>query len=246
MKGEIKIGVLALQGDFREHKQMLESAYDQCVSTDRFYADFDLVVDEIRYAEQIDQIDALIIPGGESTAIARLTDDGREPIFSAIQQRASLDAECPMPVYGTCMGSIFLAREIEGSSQGRLALMDICVRRNAFGPQKKSFEQEIAISDLNLGLDLDLAAQKQDQDQDYNAVFIRAPMIIKCGPEVQVLATIEAMDQKGICMARQKNLLVSTFHPELTDDIRVHKYFLEMVKSAKCSASTSSNFCRSS
>lgn len=233
MKDEIKIGVLALQGDFREHKHMLESAFEQCQLVDPSYTDFDLVVDEIRYAHQIEQIDALVIPGGESTAIARLTDDGREPIFSAIQQRAALDAEHPMPIYGTCMGSIFLAREIEGSSQGRLALMDICVRRNAFGPQKKSFEQEIAIDGLT-------------EDQDYNAVFIRAPMIVKTGPEVQVLASIEAMDQKGICMARQKNLLVSTFHPELTEDIRVHRYFLEMVKSAKCLASTSSNFCRSS
>lgn len=187
------IGVLALQGDFAEHKEMLEQLGADAM--------------EIRRAEELDQIDGLIIPGGESTAIDRLTGGGSAPIFAAIQSKI----QAGMPVYGTCMGSIFLAKDIEGSTQGRLAAMDIKVRRNAFGPQRFSFERTLHIPALG--------------ETPLVAVFIRAPIIVSCGPQVEVLSQVE----EGIVMARQGNLLVSAFHPEITNDTRVHEYFLSMV-----------------
>lgn len=189
----IVVGVLALQGDFAEHIKMLELCGVQAIA--------------VRYAEELDGIDGLIIPGGESTAVAKLTDEGSAPIFSAIKEKIGA-----MPVYGTCMGSIFLAKEIEGSSQGRLAVMDIKVKRNAFGPQRRSFESDLVIDSLGA--------------EAFPAVFIRAPVIVECGPAVEVLSAID----EGIVMARQGNLLVTAFHPEITDDLRVHQYFLEMVK----------------
>lgn len=187
------IGVLALQGDFAEHAKMIESCGADAL--------------EVRRAAQLDLIDGLIIPGGESTAIARLTADGVDCIFDAIKEKAAAG----MPIYGTCMGSIFLAKDIEGSSQGRLALMDITVRRNAFGPQKKSSERWIDGPVLG--------------DEPFQAVFIRGPIILACKDNVEVLAAVE----EGIVMARQDNLLVTAFHPEITNDRRVHEYFLTMV-----------------
>jgi pyridoxal 5'-phosphate synthase pdxT subunit len=189
------IGVLALQGDFAEHAEMIESCGADAL--------------EVRRASQLDLIDGLIIPGGESTAIAKLTSDGIDNIFEAIKQKATSG----MPIYGTCMGSIFLAKEIEGSTQGRLALMDIKVRRNAFGPQKKSSERWIDIPILG--------------EAPFQAVFIRGPIILACRDNVDVLASVE----EGIVMARQDNLLVTAFHPEITNDRRVHEYFLAMVDS---------------
>ncbi|MBA4078138.1 MAG: pyridoxal 5'-phosphate synthase glutaminase subunit PdxT [Cyanobacteria bacterium PR.023] len=198
------IGVLALQGDFAEHIKMLE----QCGVSAK----------AVRYAEELDHIDGLIIPGGESTAVAKLTDEGSAPIFSAIKakiapsEKIGASSVLPMPVYGTCMGSIFLAKEIEGSSQGRLAVMDIKVKRNAFGPQRRSFESDLKIDALGA--------------EAFPAVFIRAPVIVECGPKVQVLSAID----EGIVMARQDTLLVTAFHPEITNDLRVHQYFLGMVQ----------------
>ncbi len=199
---KIRIGVLALQGDFAEHIEALQRA------------DADVMAYGVRYAHELTgdgAVDALVIPGGESTAIARLVDDGNDPIFAAIRNRA-LDG---MPIYGTCMGSIFLAREIEGSSQGRLALMDIKVRRNAFGPQRKSFESELIIEGLG--------------GEPFPTVYIRAPIITSCGPTVHVMASIK----EGIVMARQDNLLVTAFHPEIVEDTRVHRYFIDMVRGTK-------------
>jgi len=188
------IGVLALQGDFAEHARALTASGAKTV--------------QVRHSWQLDQVQGLVIPGGESTAIDKLTADNQDPIFAAIKKKA----EAGFPIYGTCMGSIFLAEEIEGSSQGRLALMEIKVKRNAFGPQRFSFETDLQIAGLG--------------DEPFPAVFIRAPLILSCGPAVQVMARLEA----GIVMARQNNLLVTTFHPEITNDMRVHSYFLEMVK----------------
>ncbi len=190
----LTIGILALQGDFKEHLQMIG----------RCGADAKLV----RYAHDLEDIDGLIIPGGESTAIAKLTGWNADPIFDAIRNKAHQG----MPIYGTCMGSIFLAKDIEGSSQGRLALMDICVVRNAFGSQKASFETELNIDCLGV--------------EPFPCVFIRAPIIKHARNGVSVLSTIE----QGIVMARQGNLLVTAFHPEVTDDLRVHEYFLSMVR----------------
>lgn len=190
----ITIGVLALQGDFAEHIHMLEQCGVKALA--------------VRYAEELEQIDGLIIPGGESTAVAKLTDEGNAPIFAAIKEKITSKK---LPVYGTCMGSIFLANEIEGSTQGRLAVMDIRVKRNAFGPQKRSFEADLNIDALG--------------PEPFPAVFIRAPIILKCGAGVEVLSTMD----EGVVMARENNLLVTAFHPEITGDLRVHKYFLEMV-----------------
>lgn len=196
----MKIGILALQGDFAEHQRMIE----ECGPSTAL----------IKHGYQLADIDGLIIPGGESTTIAKLTANSTDPhgkpdcIFERILERA----RDGMPIYGTCMGTIFLAREIEGSTQGRLALMDIKVRRNAFGPQKFSREQSAQIPALGT--------------QPFPIVFIRGPIITACGPNVEVLAQVE----EGIVMARQANLLATAFHPELTDDLRVHAYFVAMVE----------------
>jgi 5'-phosphate synthase pdxT subunit len=192
-----KIGVLALQGDFAEHIEMLESC--------------GAIALEVRRSSDLAEADGLIIPGGESTAIAKLTHDNGDPIFDTICERVLAG----MPVYGTCMGSIFLAKEIEGSKQGRLALMDIKVRRNAFGPQRRSFQSSLAIACLG--------------QPDFPAVFIRAPIVLSCSPNVEVLAKTE----EGIVMARQQNMLVTAFHPEITEDKRVHYLFLNMVEERK-------------
>ena len=188
-----KIGVLGLQGSFAEHITALEKCGAEAV--------------DIRHSWQLETIDGLIIPGGESTAIAKLTEDNPDPIFDTIKKRIA-DG---MPVYGTCMGSIFLAKEIEGSTQGRLAAMDIKVRRNAFGPQRNSFEMPLTV--------------KAFRDEPFPAVFIRAPVLVSVGLGVTVLAQVE----EGIVMAQQGNLLITAFHPEITDDLRVHQYFLNMV-----------------
>lgn len=190
----MKIGVLALQGDFAEHAVMLESLQAQAL--------------EIRHSFQLDEVDGLIIPGGESTAIAKLTGDNFDPIFDTIKQKA----QAGMPIYGTCMGAIFLARDIEGSRQGRLALMDITVVRNAFGPQRSSFELPLTIPALG--------------ELPFPGVFIRAPIISSAGSAVNIMARLS----QGIIMARQDNFLVTSFHPEITADTRVHKYFINMIE----------------
>lgn len=204
---DITIGVLALQGDFIEHIHMLETCGVRAVP--------------VRYAEEIKKLDGLVIPGGESTAVAKLTDEGSAPVFTAIKERIAAS----MPVYGTCMGSIFLAREIAGSTQGRLAVMDIKIKRNAFGPQKRSFEADLEIAALG--------------PEPFPAVFIRAPIIVGCGADVEVLAEFEATEpgsgsddngERNIVMARQAGLLVTAFHPEITADARVHQYFIAMVR----------------
>jgi len=188
------VGVLALQGDFAEHIKAIEECGARAV--------------EIRWSHELAHVDGLVIPGGESTAIAKLTADNPDPIFDTIARRIAEG----MAVYGTCMGSIFLAKEIEGSRQGKLAVMDITVRRNAFGPQKHSFETSLKIPALGT--------------EAFPAVFIRAPVITACGATVEVLASVE----EGIVMARQDNLLVTAFHPEITGDRRVHQYFLRMLE----------------
>jgi pyridoxal 5'-phosphate synthase pdxT subunit len=212
------IGVLSLQGDVAEHCRSIEALGRRAI--------------QIRYARQMDSVDGLIIPGGESTTIAKLTADNPDAIFDRI--REFIDAG--KPVYGTCMGSIFLAKEIEGSAQGRLAAMDIKVRRNAFGPQRFSFETPLNIPILG--------------EEPLNAIFIRGPVILSAGKGVDVMARVDAnigrlgktagslpdeaaLYDSYIVMARQNNLLVSSFHPELTDDLRVHDYFVRMVEGLK-------------
>lgn len=194
--------MLALQGDFHEHIQKIEELGHGAI--------------EIRRANELGRIDGLIIPGGESTTIAKLENVTSElktapsdslPIFDAIK----LEIENGMPVWGTCMGSIILAKEIEGSKQGRIGLMDITVRRNAFGPQRASSQIDLNIEAIGT--------------PSYPCIFIRAPLFIHSGKDVEIFCQYN----DGFVMAAEKNMLVSAFHPELTTDLRVHKYFLGML-----------------
>lgn len=153
-------------------------------------------------------LSGLILPGGESTTLGKLLT--RYGLDAAIKERA----QAGMPIYGTCAGLILLAKDIPGSTQPRLDLMDVTVKRNAFGRQVDSFETDLAIPALG--------------EAPFRAVFIRAPYIEKVGPGVSVLA-----DHAGrIVMARQGRYLVSAFHPELTEDVRIHAYFRDMVADA--------------
>lgn len=184
----MKIGVLALQGAVREHCNSLRVCGVEPV--------------EIKYQSQLADIRGLIIPGGESTTVGKLL--VRYGMLEALTEMGRNG----FPIFGTCTGLILLAKEIAGSDQPRLGLMDITVERNAFGRQIASFEKDLAIDQLG--------------NPDFHAIFIRAPYIQKAGLGVQVLAKIN----DKILMARQKNLLVAAFHPELTPDPRIHQYFL--------------------
>ena len=185
---ELCVGVLALQGAFREHV----AAVTRLGATAR----------EVRQLQDIDGIDALIIPGGESTTMGKLLNEWN--MLEPLRQRI-LDG---MPVYGSCAGLILLCREIEDSDQPRLGVLDATVRRNAFGRQVDSFETDLSIPEI--GAD------------PIPAVFIRAPVITGVGAGVTVLAEV-----KGQAVAvRQNNILATSFHPELTPDTRMHSYFL--------------------
>ncbi|HET9136967.1 MAG TPA: pyridoxal 5'-phosphate synthase glutaminase subunit PdxT [Candidatus Kapabacteria bacterium] len=196
------IGVLALQGDFREHINKIEKA--------------GFTATEVRRSAELASIDALIIPGGESTTIAKLEDAAANftraeadklPIFDAIKKFVIGG----LPVWGTCMGSIVLAKDIEGSKQGRIGLMDISVKRNAFGPQRASSEVLLDIPVLG--------------ETPFPGIFIRAPLFTKAGSEVEVLCEYSG----GFVMARENNMLATAFHPEITQDSRVHEYFFKMI-----------------
>ncbi len=188
------VGVLGLQGDFREHIQKLESLGAEAR--------------DVRRVSDLEGLDALILPGGESTAVATIEhSNAAHGIFDKIRTLG----EQGLPIWGTCMGSILLAKDIEGSRQGRIGLMDISVKRNAFGPQRFSSEVPLNISALG--------------EASFPGVFIRAPLIVRTGENVQQLGVIES----GCVMAREKNFLATVFHPEVVDDDRVHQYFLSMI-----------------
>ncbi|KAB2952873.1 pyridoxal 5'-phosphate synthase glutaminase subunit PdxT [Heliorestis acidaminivorans] len=189
---KVKIGVLAMQGAFVDHEKALQM--------------LDCETMQIRTVEQLNQVQGLIIPGGESTTIGKLMD--QFGLIDAIQERSSQG----MPIWGTCAGMILLAKEIEASDQLRLGLMDIKVRRNAFGRQVDSFEVPLDMKEIG--------------DEPFPAVFIRAPYISEKNDQVKVLATHE---EKTVAV-RQGHLLAAAFHPELTDDSRMHQYFLDMVQ----------------
>jgi pyridoxal 5'-phosphate synthase pdxT subunit len=179
----MRIGVLAVQGNFREHASMLRELGAEVV--------------EVRKPEQLDDVDGLVIPGGESTAIGRLV-----RLYGIEEAIKRFDR----PVFGTCAGMILLDRE-------HLGLVDINVERNAYGRQVASFEAD---------LELDGAEPR------LRGVFIRAPRVEAAGPEVEVLAELDGAP----VLIRQGRYLLATFHPELTDDTRVHKLFLDTVKEA--------------
>jgi 5'-phosphate synthase pdxT subunit len=164
---------------------------------------------QVRKPEDLEGLHGLIIPGGESTTIGKLMDKFK--LFSALQEKVRQG----LPVYGTCAGLILLAKEITGSTQPRLGFMDISVQRNGYGRQIDSFEADLSAPLLG--------------DNPFHAVFIRAPFIEKAGPEVEVLAELD----KRPVLARQGKMLVSSFHPELTDDLRIHELFLQMVKNSE-------------
>lgn len=187
----IKIGVLALQGAFREHINMLAACGTQALP--------------VRKPCDLDGLDGLVIPGGESTTIGKLMVEWG--LLEVIQEKALQG----MAVYGTCAGMILLARDIADSGQPRLGLMDARVRRNAFGRQRESFEAALLVPEIG--------------EEPIQAVFIRAPYIERVGPSVQVLAKVE----EKIVIARQGKYLVTAFHPELTGDDRIHRYFIKMI-----------------
>jgi 5'-phosphate synthase pdxT subunit len=188
----VRIGVLALQGAFREHVYSFEALGVRTIA--------------VRLPEQLDDLVGLVIPGGESTAIAKLMESYE--FYEPITERHA-DG---MAVWGTCAGAILLANEvIDGVSEQRsLELMDVTVRRNAYGRQLESFEADLEFAHL---------------DDVYRGVFIRAPWIEAIGEEVEVLAKHD----DRIVAARQGRLMATTFHPELTGDPRVHRYFVEQV-----------------
>lgn len=185
------VGVLALQGDFREHREVLESLGHSTI--------------EVRTVAQLDDCDALIIPGGESTTIARLI------LSNGFQQPLRDFCASGRPVWGTCAGAILLARSVDNLDRPGIEVMDITVRRNAFGRQVDSFEADIAITGLEGG--------------PFHAVFIRAPIIDSVSGDAEALARLA---DGTIVAARQDNLLATSFHPELTHDPRIHAFFLTL------------------
>ncbi|XP_010929443.1 probable pyridoxal 5'-phosphate synthase subunit PDX2 [Elaeis guineensis] len=214
------VGVLALQGSFKEHIAALRRIGVKGV--------------EIRKPEQLNNVDYLIIPGGESTTMAKLAD--YHNLFNALQEFVSTGK----PVWGTCAGLIFLANKAVGQKSGGQKLiggLDCVVHRNFFGSQLQSFETQLAVPKL---------AEKEGGPDSFRGVFIRAPAILEAGPDVEVLAdcpvpsdnartTIPAAEgkkEKVIVAVRQGNLLGTAFHPELTSDSRWHSLFLKMGKEA--------------
>ena len=188
----MKIGVLALQGAFIEHVKMLQR--------------LDVAALEVRLPQQLDGLDGLIIPGGESTTIGKLATE-----YGLIEPLRRF-THCK-PTWGTCAGMIFLARDIGIDEQPILGAMDIRVDRNAFGRQIDSFETELDIAGL--------------AGEPFHAVFIRAPIVTAADSAVDILARL---DDGRIVAVRQGRLLATAFHPELTDDLRLHSLFCDIVK----------------
>ena len=190
----MRIGVLALQGAFIEHIEALQRLKVEALP--------------VCLPKELQGLDGLIIPGGESTTISRLMVD-----FRLMQPVRDL-AQAGLPIWGTCAGMILLAREVSDFRLETLGLMDIRVRRNAFGRQVDSFETEVKMPALG--------------EQPLHAVFIRAPIIEKVNSKVEVLAKLS----NGFAVAaRQGKQVAAAFHPELTDDLRFHRYFLDLVAS---------------
>jgi 5'-phosphate synthase pdxT subunit len=188
----MRIGVLALQGAFIEHEKKIRELGAEAV--------------EVRLPEDLDGLDGLIIPGGESTTIGKLAVE-----YGLIEPLREFARE--KPTWGTCAGMIFLARDIGIDRQPILGLMDMRVNRNAFGRQIDSFEIDLPISALG--------------EVPFHAVFIRAPVVTAVGPQVKVLAQLE---DGRIVAAQSGHLLATAFHPELTDDTRLHAYFLHLAR----------------
>jgi 5'-phosphate synthase pdxT subunit len=188
----MKIGVLAAQGAFAEHIAAL-----QRLDTEAW---------PVRLPGELKGVAGLIIPGGESTTISRLMS-----AYDLVKEITGLARE-GMPIFGTCAGMVLMARQISGNSAKSLGLMDITVKRNAFGRQADSFEMDLQIPALG--------------KKPFPGVFIRAPKIEECSGDVEVLGRLA---DGTIVAARQRKLIVTAFHPELTEDLRFHRYFLDIV-----------------
>ncbi|WP_134702297.1 pyridoxal 5'-phosphate synthase glutaminase subunit PdxT [Ammoniphilus sp. YIM 78166] len=194
-----KVGVLALQGAVAEHMRLLEKAGAEAVA--------------IKKVSQLDDIDGLVIPGGESTAIGKLIKQyGFDIALKEFHEQKK-------PMFGTCAGMIILAGKIEGQDWNHLGYMDITVQRNAFGRQRESFEVDLQVKEVA---------------EDFRAVFIRAPLILEVGTDVDVLS----IHKDQVVAARQGHLMVASFHPELTDDERMHRYFLELIEAYQTQTAT--------
>jgi 5'-phosphate synthase pdxT subunit len=191
------VGVLALQGDFREHINALAECGVEAIA--------------LKHLAQVDEIDALVLPGGESTTIAKLARSFG--LFDRISERI----KAGLPTYGSCAGMILLADRIEGAALGQESFggMDITVRRNAFGRQVDSFEADLTMTGITAPA--------------IRAVFIRAPWVSAVGSGVEVLASVEFEGELHPVAGRQGHLLATSFHPEITGDNRVHRYFIEHV-----------------
>ena len=192
----MRIGVLAVQGAFAEHLAVLRKLKAEALP--------------IRLPSELISLDGLIIPGGESTTISQLMRD------YDLSDKIKKLAESGLPIMGTCAGLILLAKQISDSETEPLGLMDIAVRRNAFGRQRESFEAELSIPELG--------------EKPFPGVFIRAPIIERVNGNVTVLTRLNG---GTIVAARQEKLIVTAFHPELTDDPRLHKYFVVIVSNGK-------------
>ncbi|WP_096202869.1 pyridoxal 5'-phosphate synthase glutaminase subunit PdxT [Bacillus sp. FJAT-45350] len=190
----VKIGVLALQGAVQEHVKCLQAPETEIVV--------------VKKVEQLDELDGLVLPGGESTTMRRLID--KYGFFEPLKQFAA-DGK---PVFGTCAGLILMAKHLVGQDNGHLELIDMTVQRNAFGRQRESFECDLIVEGVG---------------EDIRAVFIRAPLIVEVGEDVQILSKFK----DEIVVARQGQFLACSFHPELTDDHRFHQFFVSMVKESK-------------
>lgn len=199
MSGSPSIGVLGLQGDYREHLAILRA--------------LGVSASAVRSAEDIDALDALIIPGGESTTMSLLADrDGLWPSLHAARDRG-------MPMFGTCAGLIMLADRLQDArpDQRTIGGLDVTVQRNAFGRQVDSFETTVALDALNI--------------PSFPGVFIRAPRVDDVGPAVQICGSLAdgALAGSIVCV-QQGPVLATAFHPELTSDTRIHEYFVQMVR----------------
>lgn len=187
------IGILGMQGAIAEHQEILIQIPHTKTRI-------------VKTAKDLDCIDGLILPGGESTAIGKLLD------YFSLKEILRQKIISGLPVFGTCAGLILLAKNIENQTNTHLATMDITVKRNGYGSQLDSFSTNLLIPTIDKNMPIPL-------------VFIRAPYITKTDKDVQILATLD----NKIIAARQKNMLVSSFHPELTCDLRFHQYFLSMI-----------------
>jgi pyridoxal 5'-phosphate synthase pdxT subunit len=186
-----RVGVLALQGDVREHLRALAHLGAEAIP--------------VKSAEQLEHLEGLVIPGGESTTIGKLSE--RFGLLEPLRQRIDEG----MAVFGTCAGLIFLSAAVTEGSQPLVGRLDVVVRRNAFGRQNDSFEADLDVAGL---------------DGPFHAVFIRAPWVEKVGADVEVLARV---DDHPV-MVRQGRMLGASFHPELTGDDRIHRIFLDIVE----------------